>query len=209
MLKINEIFYSLEGEGQWQGYPTIFIRLSGCNLKCKWCDTAHEKFEEMKTDQILRKVMNFPSKRVKITGGEPLIQELELEPLIDTLKQEGYIIALETNGTIFNHNIFNKVDLICMDIKTPSSYEKSSFNVFDITANKHNNKTEFKMVISDSHDLNFVEDVWGNTLIDNMVLMPNSLKKEEYNLFNLVEEIKTKFPECRYGLRLHEVLELQ
>lgn len=205
MLKVNEIFYSIEGEGQWQGFPTIFIRLSGCNLKCKWCDTSYENFEKMGLNQILKKIITFPCKRIKITGGEPLLQDIE--PLIKLLKQEGYIIALETNGTLFDDDIFEMVDLICMDIKSPSSHEISKFEVVSHTLNRFKDKAEFKIVISDTPDLVFVEGLLNDTLFDNILLMPNSLLGE--GKMDLVKEIKLKFPDCRYGLRLHEVLELR
>lgn len=202
-MKVNEIFYSLEGEGKWQGYPTIFIRLSGCNLDCDWCDTEHQKFQEMEYNQIREELDKYPCNRVKVTGGEPLIHE-KTNFLIGLLKDWGYDVALETNGTIFNTNIFNKVDLICMDIKPPSSKMESQFDVINRTHKRYGDKTEFKIVISDLLDLNFAESYV--LLNGDMVLMPNSKIRKVSQKKRLMEAIMYKFPDARYGLRLHEVL---
>lgn len=95
MLKINEIFYSIQGEGKYTGYPMTFIRLSGCNLNCKFCDTKHQEFNLMTIEEILEKVYYYPTPYVCITGGEPLMQDLT--KLLYTLKK--YYLHLETNGT--------------------------------------------------------------------------------------------------------------
>jgi organic radical activating enzyme len=95
--KINEIFYSLQGEGYWTGTPMIFVRFSGCNLQCSFCDTEHETFTEMTDSEILAKIEHFPIKRVCLTGGEPALQIDE--NLINLLQQNGYFVHIETNGT--------------------------------------------------------------------------------------------------------------
>jgi organic radical activating enzyme len=95
--KINEIFYSIQGEGQWAGTPMIFVRFSGCNLTCSFCDTEHQSFAEMTTEEIINAISLFPAKRVCLTGGEPSMQ-IDDE-LIGRLKNEGYLIHIETNGT--------------------------------------------------------------------------------------------------------------
>jgi len=95
--KINEIFYSLQGEGFWTGTPIIFIRFSGCNLHCDFCDTQHDSFTEMTDSEILAQIAVFPCKRVCLTGGEASLQIDE--KLIELLHENGYIIHIETNGT--------------------------------------------------------------------------------------------------------------
>lgn len=97
MLKINEIFYSIQGEGGRTGHPSIFIRLSGCNLKCNFCDTNHEPFSLMTEPEIIKLISGYPCKWIVLTGGEPLIQDVSL--LVSLLKNNGYSIAIETNGT--------------------------------------------------------------------------------------------------------------
>ena len=96
-MKVNEIFYSIQGEGHRVGTPVIFIRLSGCNLSCGYCDTDHSSYTEMDVQQIMVSIKKYRCKNVIITGGEPLIQDIE--PLTYQLKLSGYHIALETNGT--------------------------------------------------------------------------------------------------------------
>lgn len=199
-MKINEIFYSLEGEGAWQGYPTIFIRFAGCNLKCSWCDTDHISFEKIDIQKVLMEIEKYPCRRIKITGGEPLLQSKKVPMLMKILKDNGYIVALETNGTFFNWQAFNRADLICMDIKPPSSEEESKFNVIMRTHHEFGDKTEFKIVISDLRDLVFAESY---ALLPNIVLMPNS---KSGNPKSLIDEMKNRFPESRFGIRLHEVL---
>lgn len=98
-MKVNEIFYSLQGEGMNTGRPAVFIRLSVCNLKCPFCDTDFSKYREMTVDQIADEVRSISKycRFVVITGGEPTIQDCV--PLIDTLHLAGYEVAMESNGT--------------------------------------------------------------------------------------------------------------
>lgn len=97
MKKINEIFYSVQGEGRFTGRPAIFIRLSGCNLKCPFCDTKHQEGKEMTDGEILEELAKYPSKFIVITGGEPGLQ-LDCD-FIDMLHRFGFYVAVETNGT--------------------------------------------------------------------------------------------------------------
>lgn len=97
-MRVNEIFYSLQGEGHYTGTPAVFVRLAGCNLKCPFCDTAHETFTEMADAQILDRLAEYPAKRVILTGGEPALQLTE--SFLKLLRHNGYTIHLETNGTM-------------------------------------------------------------------------------------------------------------
>lgn len=109
-MKVNEIFYSIQGEGISTGTPAVFLRLALCNLRCEWCDTPftwnferydyHEEVHEMSPQEILRKLAKYPCKRLVVTGGEPLLQQEELIPLLGKLKRGGYFVEVETNGTI-------------------------------------------------------------------------------------------------------------
>lgn len=96
-MRINEIFYSLQGEGQFTGTPAVFVRFSGCNLSCGFCDTSHETFSEMSEDEILNVVKSFPARHVVLTGGEPTLQLTA--GLIRRLHETGAFVQIETNGT--------------------------------------------------------------------------------------------------------------
>ena len=99
MYKVNEIFYSLQGEGRWMGRPAVFVRMSGCNLNCPFCDTDFRGYREMSADDILSKCLEEGGecRFIVLTGGEPSLQVDE--QLIATLHQAGYYLSMETNGT--------------------------------------------------------------------------------------------------------------
>ncbi|WP_285798604.1 radical SAM protein [Duncaniella freteri] len=96
-MKVNEIFYSLQGEGYHTGTPAVFLRLSGCNLKCDFCDTEHQSGTEMALGEILERVLPYPSRHIVITGGEPSLQLND--DLVEMLHNAGFYIQVETNGT--------------------------------------------------------------------------------------------------------------
>lgn len=95
--RVNEIFYSIQGEGRHTGTPAVFLRFSGCNLKCPFCDTEHDSYENLTADQILKRVTSYPSTHLVVTGGEPGLQ-LD-EELVQKLHYQGFYIQVETNGT--------------------------------------------------------------------------------------------------------------
>ena len=113
--KVNEIFYSLQGEGLHTGEPAIFIRFSGCNLACPWCDTDHKAFTEMTAEQITSKCKHYPAQLVVLTGGEPALQADDA--LIAALHDAGYYIAIETNGT---HSLPDDIDWVTCSPKEGS-----------------------------------------------------------------------------------------
>jgi organic radical activating enzyme len=96
-MKVNEIFYSLQGEGYYAGTAAVFVRLSGCNLRCPFCDTQHESGTEMSDEEIVAEVVQYPARLVVITGGEPSLQLTK--SLVDALHDEDRFVAVETNGT--------------------------------------------------------------------------------------------------------------
>ena len=158
-MEINEIFYSLQGEGKWTGLPNIFIRTSGCNLRCSFCDTtyAYDDGKEMSIDKILSQISKYPCKYICITGGEPLLQNETLE-LIDVLLRRNYKICLETNGSKNIEKLSNKESLIIsLDIKCPSSnmHEKNYFENISFLRKDD----QLKFIIKDENDYNYAKKI--------------------------------------------------
>lgn len=122
-LKIHEIFHSLQGESSRVGLPTVFVRLTGCPMRCVYCDTAYafSGGSNMEIDDIMTKVAQFDTKYVTVTGGEPLAQKNCLV-LLKTLCDAGYSVSLETGGAIDISSVDKRVSVI-LDIKTPDSGE--------------------------------------------------------------------------------------
>lgn len=129
-MKIAEIFTSLQGEGSTSGYPTVFIRLAGCNLRCTYCDTpaSREGGEEMDVEHLKTQVINEKPQYICITGGEPLLQKEEVHKLAQDLIAAGKKVSIETNGTIPFDNLPHGVS-VCMDVKCPSSGETSDLSL--------------------------------------------------------------------------------
>jgi 7-carboxy-7-deazaguanine synthase len=120
-LMVNEIFYSIQGESSWTGLPFIFVRLTGCNLRCRYCDTryAYEEGAPWSIEAIVDQVKRFACRRVTLTGGEPLLQA-ECPELVSHLLAQGLLVTLETNGS----QDIGRVSASCikiMDLKCPSS----------------------------------------------------------------------------------------
>lgn len=115
LYSLNEIFYSLQGEGLNTGSPMIFVRFSGCNLTCHFCDTDFKEKMKLSAEEIIKKVSVYPCKSILLTGGEPALQINE--DLIDQLKENGFKIHLETNGTI-NLKCMDKIDWITISLKS-------------------------------------------------------------------------------------------
>ena len=107
-MRVNEIFYSLQGEGSFAGTPAVFLRLSGCNTKCDFCDTHHETFTEMTEAEILAAVKQYPARHIVITGGEPTLQ---LTPSLCRMLQENlFFVQIETNGSLKLDKAFKLAD---------------------------------------------------------------------------------------------------
>jgi 7-carboxy-7-deazaguanine synthase len=155
-MKIAEIFKSLQGEGKNQGRACLFIRFAGCNLRCRWCDTqnAHAGGREMSVDAVLEEVRRTNPPYVCITGGEPLLQADVLEPLLASLYKRGAVIDIETNGTV-DFTRFQQYASICMDVKCPSSGERSNLALLDSIRPEDS----VKFVVSDEADCRYAKNV--------------------------------------------------
>jgi 7-carboxy-7-deazaguanine synthase len=153
ILTVNEIFYSIQGESVYAGLPCVFVRLTGCNLRCRYCDTryAFDEGNAMSVAQIVDQVATFGCHRVEITGGEPLVQN-DTPALVDALLGDGYRLLMETNGSLD----IDRVDRRCsriMDIKCPSSGEHTKNDVANLERLTAHDQVKF--VIGDHDDFLF------------------------------------------------------
>lgn len=152
-LRITEIFRSLQGEAKSVGWPTVFVRLTGCPLRCVYCDTtyAFSGGEWMDMEAVIDRVEAFHTRHITVTGGEPLAQKACL-PLLKQLCDKGHVVSIETSGALDISQIDSRVSRV-MDIKTPASGEvdKNRYeNIPLLTAHD-----QVKFVISDFHDFNW------------------------------------------------------
>ena len=156
-LKVNEIFYSIQGESSFAGRRCVFVRLTGCNLRCTYCDTryAYEEGREMPLEAIIQAVISYECPLVEITGGEPLIQE-DSPLLVRELGDMGFTVLLETNGSQDIGQISGRCIRI-VDVKCPSSGE-SEKNDFQ-NLNRLKDDDELKFVIADSRDYAYAKEI--------------------------------------------------
>ncbi|HEX4794472.1 MAG TPA: 7-carboxy-7-deazaguanine synthase QueE [Humisphaera sp.] len=170
-MKIAEIFHSIQGEGKLSGVPSVFVRASGCNLRCTWCDTPYASWEPegeaLSVDQIIARVSEYPSKHIVLTGGEPMIMP-EIVSLCDQLKAREYHITMETAGTVYQPV---KIDLASVSPKLANStpvereggrfaaaHEKNRLNVPVIQQFiDHSPDFQLKFVVANDNDLNEID----------------------------------------------------
>lgn len=188
ILQVNEIFYSIEGEGLRVGSPTTFVRLSRCNLRCHFCDTEFDSFAEMDLDEICEEIDRHPARWVCFTGGEPLGQNIE--PLARRLQESGYRLHIETNGTVSPEpRLFELIDHWTVSPKR--------FAVVD----GFRRITELKYVVGKS----FREEIVQEELTDWIYLQPES---SEPRYVQKALEILTRHPNWRLSCRIHRTLGL-
>ncbi len=201
-MKINEIFYSLQGEGKLVGLPTIFIRATGCNLRCAYCDTtyAYHQGTEMKIDDIIHSIKKWRCKRVCVTGGEPVLQE-DLMSLLSSLSKNSYELSLETNGSMDVTPFVSMENLlISLDIKCPSSgmHDKMLFS------NIHFLRPidQLKFVISDKKDFTYASSIISQFKPLCPVIMQSSTGK----LRDLADWVLANKQDIRFGIQLHKLI---
>ncbi len=205
MLNINEIFHSIQGESTYAGMPCTFIRLTGCNLRCSYCDTqyAYHEGRQRPIPDILKQVSEFQCRLVEVTGGEPLMQE-NTPQLIALLIQKGFTVLMETNGSMD----IRRVDPRCvriMDIKCPSSNEHTAMdfnNLGRLTA-----ADQLKFVISDHSDYCYarkiVKEKCGHFPMDHILFSPVFGK---INPRELAEWILQDHLQVRLQVQLHKII---
>jgi len=199
-MKIAEIFRSLQGEGKNQGKPCLFIRLAGCNLHCRWCDTGYAQTGgiEMDCDTILEQVRCLNPSNVCITGGEPLLQAYDLEPLLVSLHRRGTNIDIETNGTI-DFTRIQPYASICMDVKCPSSGEKSDLRLLG-ALRSHDTA---KFVVKDENDFRYTRDIITNYRISGEIFISPVFGCDNAPVIQFV--LDNDLP-VRFQIQLHKLI---
>ena len=201
-LKINEIYYSIQGESSYMGKPCIFIRLTYCNLRCSYCDSEYTFHEgnDMTIDEIINKIQNYPCKLVEVTGGEPLFQE-ECINLLKKLVNLEYHVLLETSGSLSTKDVPKKVVNI-IDFKCPTSNMKKKNDWENINYLKSSD--EVKFVIGNREDYEWAKEKIEQYDITSKcsVLMSPSYKQIEPK--TITEWILKDNLDVRFQIQLHK-----
>lgn len=203
-LLIHEIYSSIQGESSYMGLPCVFVRTTGCHLRCSYCDTEHAFFQgkEFDIDDVLKQVLAFGIPLVELTGGEPLLQPASIH-LLDRLVGLGLTVLLETSGAVSIKNVNRNVKVI-LDVKTPSSLESHK----NVIANLDYiwPGCEVKFVIGTEEDYEFAKDF---TLKHKLTQRTHVLFSPVVTLMEptkLVEMILKDRLDVRFQLQLHRVL---
>lgn len=202
-IRINEIFYSIQGESSRIGFPTVFIRLTGCPMRCTYCDTAYafHQGNQQEIDAIINQVQQYPTKFVTVTGGEPLAQKNCLD-LLDQLCDLDYEVSLETGGGIDISPVNAKVKII-LDIKTPKSGEAN--NNFWPNLKQIKPMDEIKFVVADQEDFEWAIQIMHEHQLDQKKILFSPV----YNQLEgelLAKWILDHGIEARLQLQLHKIL---
>jgi len=199
-MRVSEIFRSIQGEGRSQGLITTFVRLSGCNLDCAWCDTpdARQGGKEVPVGDVFQAAQFSTSARVCITGGEPLLQRDEVLALAERLHMAGYRVEIETNGTI-DFSPLQRFASICMDVKCPSSGEES-----DPSLLSHIQVQDaVKFVVKGTEDLDYARDVIASHPIPGEYLV-SPVFGSDYG--TLARQVLDRNMPVRFQVQLHRLL---
>jgi len=204
MLKVNEIFYSIQGESSYSGFPCVFIRLTGCNLRCKYCDTryAYRRGVRMTVDRIVNSVSEYECPLIQITGGEPLLQE-ETPRLARNLTENGFRVLAETNGTQ-NIDSLKEGIVRIVDIKTPGSGEadKTDWKNLD----RLDRQDEVKFVLTSQADYDWTKEVIRRHRLDDRVTVFLSPVLRRLDPSELARWILKDRLNIRLQLQLHKIL---
>ena len=196
-MKISELFFSIQGEGELTGIPSVFVRTSGCNLRCRWCDTKYASWkpegENVSINDLLDKVCSYPARHVVISGGEPMIAK-GIKDFTHRLKESGKHITIETAGTVAPNGI--QCDLASLSPKLSDSTPKEGdiskewidrheskrldYGILSEWVNSYN--FQLKFVVSKEEEIkeiqNVISRIEGNVLPEKILLMPEGIDSE-------------------------------
>jgi 7-carboxy-7-deazaguanine synthase len=205
MLKVNEIYHSIQGESTHAGRPCVFVRMTYCNLRCTYCDTEYAFYEgkDMSVQHIINEVEKYNCKLVEITGGEPLVQMVECLELMKRLCELGYEVMIETGGSLPIKEIDPGVKII-MDLKCPSSGMEKK-NLYENL--KYLKPTdELKFVINNREDYDWsVEQIKKHNLNGKCIIL-FSVVFDELEPVQLVNWILEDKLDVRFQLQMHKYI---
>ena len=218
-MQITEIYKSIQGESTYAGLPCIFVRLTGCNLRCSWCDSEYTFTggRRMDADEVVAEVENLSAGGlVEITGGEPMLQEKEVVPLMQSLLDGGYTVLLETSGERPLHSVPKGVVKI-VDVKCPHSGEPDTFHTENLEA--LTSSDEVKFVLADRTDYEFARDFVAERRLQhrvNAILFSPAFAKDAHggrdtshcllDPRELAEWMLADHVPARLGLQLHKFI---
>ena len=210
-LKVSEIFYSVQGESTYAGRPCVFIRLSGCNLRCNYCDAAYtwDDGEFQDIESILLQIDSFPCNLVELTGGEPLAQKSS-QKLLQKLIEHDKEVLLESNGSIGIDSVPKGITVV-LDVKCPGSGSGESFHPDNIRLIKENLKTEpgsceLKFVLSDREDYLWAKDFIETNRLNGVLPVLFSPVQKRVSPQDLADWIMKDGLNVHLQLQLHTIL---
>ena len=206
MLKVNEIFYSIQGESSYAGRPCVFVRLTGCNLRCSYCDTryAYDEGDDLEIGEIIDRISSHRCALVEITGGEPLIQK-DTPVLTQRLLDLGFEVLLETNGSMDISVVEDRCVRI-LDIKCPSSGETKNNDLENLKRLRP--KDEIKFAIGSREDYDYAKKILSFTDRAKEYVKP-PLFSPVYGLLNpelLAQWILADHLDVRMQMQLHKII---
>jgi 7-carboxy-7-deazaguanine synthase len=203
-LRLTEIFFSLQGEAARAGLPTVFVRLTGCPLRCTWCDTTYSFTggEPATIASVMAEVAKYPARQVCVTGGEPLSQK-ECLPLLVALCDAGYDVCLETSGALDVAAVDPRVSRI-MDLKAPDSGESAKNRWENLPL--LNQRDEIKIVIASRADYDWAKQAITDHHLDNLCSVLLSPAQGLVEPTELAEWILEDGLNVRFQMQLHKLL---
>ncbi|MGA9291104.1 MAG: radical SAM protein [Ignavibacteriaceae bacterium] len=204
MIKVNEIYYSIQGESSKAGLPCVFVRLTYCNLRCTYCDTEYAFFEgkDYSIDEIVDQVKKYNCNLVEVTGGEPLFQK-ECYDLLNRLCEDRFEVLLETGGSLPVEPV-NKAVKIIMDLKCPSSRMEKK-NLYD-NINFLKSGDELKFVIGTREDYEWAKEILHKYNLNNKFEILFSVVFGELEPLTLVNWILEDKLNVRFQLQMHKFI---
>lgn len=204
-LKITEVFLSIQGESNTVGKPTIFVRLTGCPLRCHYCDSEYAFYggERINLEALMQKIADYGVKQVCVTGGEPLAQP-DARVLLKELCEQGYSVSLETSGAMSIADIDDRVSIV-MDLKTPASGEVDKNDYSNISLLRE--KDQVKFVICDRQDYDWsvfkLDEYSLNDQVSEVLFSPSYEQVEPAQLVDWI--LADRLP-VRFQMQLHKSL---